>query len=147
MVPVGNYDEDHTTMKVLIVDDSKLIRTALVRMLNGLAAMVPITVLCAGTLADGLSLAIGEQPALIVLDFRLPDGHAPQIIRDLKQCVPHIVVAVFTLSPREWYEAPCHKAGADWFFDKASDAHQLLDLIVRHAKLYAHTPPHTGPSP
>lgn len=120
-------------MKVLIVDDSALIRTALMRLVGGLKDAGPFTVLLAGTQVAALECACREQPAFTVLDFHLPDGNAPQLIGKLKQSVPHMVIAVFTMCPSEWYAPSCLRAGADWFLDKTSDVNQLLDLMVRHA--------------
>jgi|JI10StandDraft_1071094.scaffolds.fasta_scaffold1243068_2 DNA-binding response OmpR family regulator len=133
MVRNCGCDEDPCSMKVLIVDDSELIRTALMRLVANLPAAEAFTVITAGTLAQAFESARREKPAFMVLDMHLPDGNALQVIEPLKRHLPEMVIAIFTAFPSKMHEATCRKAGADWFLDKASDVHVLLDLLVRHA--------------
>ncbi len=85
---------DPERIKVLIIEDHAMIA-------HGLrAAMEPfedIDVVAVGsTLLEGEQLARGHDPDVVVLDFRLPDGEAPEGIRRLAKARPKARVLVVT---------------------------------------------------
>ena len=56
--------------KILVVDDDELIRDLLADAVGRRGH----TALCAGTLAEARSILAREQPDLVYMDVRLPDG-------------------------------------------------------------------------
>jgi DNA-binding NarL/FixJ family response regulator len=121
-------------MKLLVVDDSELIRSRLVGMLQGIPGVQEVGT--ADTLQRTLYSAAHFLPALVVLDLNLPDGNALQIIPRLKRMVPGLRIAVLTNDAHPVHRELCQQAGADWFFDKSKEFEQLLDLLRQQATLH-----------
>jgi len=121
-------------MKLLVVDDSELILDRLVGLLNGLHGMADIDT--AETLAQTLDVAKAGRPALTILDFHLPDGNAAQIVPQLKQIDPNMMIAVLTNDASESNRAKCMSAGSDWFFDKSTEFEKVLELIQIQCALH-----------
>ncbi len=117
--------------KLLVVDDSKPIRDCLRGLLKSIAGVASVAE--AGTLAQALQSAWFDPPTLVILDLRLPDGLAMQIIGTLKQISPKLRVAVLTIHADDGYRTQCLSLGADWFFDKATEFEQLLDVVRQQA--------------
>jgi DNA-binding NtrC family response regulator len=70
--------------RALVVDDDERLRRTVVECLAPWAAEVRD----AGCLADAIDLAVQWHPDLLVLDFKLPDGDARDLLRRLAQHPP-----------------------------------------------------------
>jgi CheY-like chemotaxis protein len=83
---------------------------------------------------DGVQAAIDDQPALILLDNRLPDTSGEQILRQLAAAPATAAIPVVILSgdssPATVNELLA--AGAADFLAKPFDIHQLLATIGRY---------------
>jgi CheY-like chemotaxis protein len=83
---------------------------------------------------DGVRVAIDDQPALILLDNRLPDGSGEQVLRHLAAAPATAAIPVVILSgdsnPATVNELLA--AGAADFLGKPFEAHQLLAIIGRY---------------
>ena len=83
---------------------------------------------------DGVRVAIDDQPALILLDNRLPDASGEQVLRHLAAApataaIPVVIVSGDS-SPVTVRELLA--AGAADFLTKPFDIHQLLAIIGRY---------------
>jgi two-component system, response regulator RegA len=65
--------------RALVVDDEERLRRAVAEALDGWASEVRT----AGSIAQALALFEEWQPELLVLDFRLPDGDARGLLREI----------------------------------------------------------------
>jgi CheY-like chemotaxis protein len=83
---------------------------------------------------DGIRAAIDDQPALVLLDNRLPDTSGEQILRQLAATPATATIPVVILSgdssPTTVNELLA--AGAADFLAKPFDIHQLLAIIGRY---------------
>jgi CheY-like chemotaxis protein len=83
---------------------------------------------------DGVTAAIDHQPALILLDNRLPDTNGGQVLRQLAATPATAAIPVVILSgdsnPATVDELLA--AGAADFLVKPFDIHQLLAIIGRY---------------
>jgi CheY-like chemotaxis protein len=83
---------------------------------------------------DGVQVAIDDQPALILLDNRLPDASGEQVLRDLAAAPATAAIPVVILSgdshPTTVNELLA--AGAADFLGKPFEAHQLLAILGRY---------------
>ncbi len=118
-------------MKLLVADDSELIRSRLVGMLDGIVGIDAIDT--ADTLAQTLSAVQARQPTLLILDLHLPDGNAMQILPELKQLAPGMEIVVLTNDDSAYNRKRCLQAGADWFFDKPTEFEKALMLVQLQA--------------
>jgi DNA-binding NarL/FixJ family response regulator len=121
------------TIHLLIVDDSEQIRTSLRALLGSVPGIASIRE--ASTSSEALASVRADPPALVILDMNLPDGLGMDIIKPLKQLSPAVVIAVFTIHAGPSYSKRCMALGADWFFDKATDADALLEVVRQHVAL------------
>ena len=85
---------------------------------------------------DGIRAALDDQPALILLDNRLPDTSGEQVLRQLAASPATAAIPVVILSgdsnPLTVNELLA--AGAADFLAKPFDIHQLLAIIERYVR-------------
>ena len=83
---------------------------------------------------DGVRVAIDGQPALILLDNRLPDASGEQVLRQLAATPATAAIPIVILSgdtnPATINEVMA--AGAADFLGKPFEAHQLLAIVGRY---------------
>ena len=81
-------------IRVLVVDDSAVVRRLLVDIINAEADME-----VAGVAANA-SIALGKvstlHPDLITLDVEMPDRNGLEVLEDLQRVAPHIPVIMFS---------------------------------------------------
>jgi DNA-binding NarL/FixJ family response regulator len=121
------------TIELLIVDDSKLIRTSLRALLGRVGGIA--TIREAATLSEALASARHDPPNLVILDLALHDGLGSLIIKPLKRLSPRLRIAMLTLLVGPAYRERCLQLGADWFFDKACEIDDLLEVVRQLSSL------------
>jgi len=119
------------TMTLLLVDDSVLVRTSMMRLLASVADIGEIQE--ADTLASMMDQVRAAPPAMLIVDFHLPDGNALRSLPLLKALAPGMKIAAFSNDATTFHRSACLEAGADWFFDKSAEFSQLLDVVRDHA--------------
>ena len=115
------------TEKLLIVEDSEPIRTSLVGLINSIEGIESVRT--ASTMSQALACMRQYQPTVVVLDLQLPDGVGTELIRPLRAKSPGVRIAVLTNFASDFSRKRCLLAGADWFFDKATEFEGLLSLL------------------
>jgi DNA-binding NarL/FixJ family response regulator len=106
-------------LKVLLIDDSKVVRRILRRLLKKDARVGHLFV--ASNAADGYSLFKIARPDVVVLDLALPDLHGLDILKLIKRATPRCVVIVLTNCTAPEMRQECLRHGADSFLNKESD--------------------------
>ncbi|WP_180126679.1 response regulator transcription factor [Rhodoferax sp. BLA1] len=118
-------------MDVLIVDDAPAVRTSLRAALGCITGVGSVRE--AATLQAAFDGVRCDPPALLILDLHLPDGRGDAAVQTLKQLAPEMRIAVFSLHADDSHQQQCQVQGADWFFDKATQADALLERMVLEA--------------
>lgn len=116
-------------MKLLIADDSELLRQNFRKLLDGSRTITDI--IEASTVADTLQKVKAERPEVLLLDIQLPDGSGFDVLHALFD-TPHEVqptVIVFTNFPSEHNRRKSYELGARFFFDKSNEYEQLIELL------------------
>ena len=121
------------TTRLLIVEDSALIRARLQDLLGSVAGIGSIVAVA--TCREALDNARRDSPTLVILDLNLPDGQGMDIIQPLKQFSPSLRIAILTVHTYDAVRLCCLAQGADWFFDKASQTDLLLDVVRQQVEL------------
>lgn len=68
-----------------------------------------------------------ENPELVILDLKLPDGNGLEILKEIRKSKMHTTVMILTLdSPARNI---CLRVGADYFFDKSKDTLKFLEHL------------------
>ena len=114
-------------LRVLIADDSALLRERLARLLSSIEGVT-----IAGEAADGttaLTLVQTLWPDALILDLRMPGQSGVEVLRQIRQHGWRGVVIVLTSFSYPQYRERCLAAGADYFFDKAEEFEQASETL------------------
>ena len=118
-------------MKVLVVDDSAMVRDRLVEILLALDGVQQVDT--ASRAVEARRAIQTERPDVVVLDIHMPGGSGIEVLDALRADRRRVLTIVLTNDPApEWREASLH-AGADFFFDKSVEFQQAVDVIARLA--------------
>ncbi|MEX2122656.1 MAG: response regulator transcription factor [Woeseia sp.] len=116
-----------STMKVLIVDDSPLIR---VRLAELLADVEGIEIVAQADNADqAVDLVIALQPDVAIVDVRMPGRSGMDLIEDVKKTRQPPKIIMLTNFPTPENREKCLSQGADYFFDKSSEIEKVLTVL------------------
>ena len=114
-------------LRVILVDDEHLIRSALATMLS---LEEDLEVLGeAATVAEGLRLARTEQPEVAVLDLQLPDGDGLDLCARIAEASPATRCLVLTSHARPGYLKRALAQGVLGFLPKTTSADQLARAV------------------
>jgi two-component system, NarL family, nitrate/nitrite response regulator NarL len=117
------------TVRVLVVDDHPVVRDG-VEMLARTNPNIQIAGYAASG-HDALRIAPEVRPDVILLDLRLPDMLAPELIRELRVSVPGAKVVLFTAYPDHPAVGAALEAGAYGVFPKDASRMDLVAGIMR----------------
>ena len=98
------------THKVLIVDDSKLARMAVVKALNALHP--EWTRLEASNASEALARVKADAPDIVLLDFNMPGQDGVSLAAELRELSPSVKVAVISANHQTEVVARAQAAGA-----------------------------------
>ncbi len=118
-------------MRVLVVDDSPVVRTRLVALLAETGAVCVVAEAWDGL--EAVRLARLHAPDAVVLDLNLPGMSGLEVLALLKAEPSPPVVVVLTNHPQERYRLACVRGGADFFFDKSHDFDRVVSAVVSTA--------------
>lgn len=133
-------DHGGMNLSLLVVDDSELIRSRLLGLLDGIAGLGPVCT--AATLAQTLECVQRDPPHLVLLDLQLPDGNALRILPALRVLAPAMQIAVLTNYASAFCRSQCLQAGAHWFFDKSTEFPEAVEMVRLQATRFAGAPWH-----
>jgi len=120
------------TLRILIADDSPVVRDRLGQMVAQIASG-PIVHL-ARDVSGSLAALKDEVLDLLILDIHMPGGSGIDVLRAAKQNQPAPIVIMLTNYPYPQYQETCLALGADHFFSKTTNSNELMELIEGLAK-------------
>jgi diguanylate cyclase len=114
-------------MNLVIVEDSELIRTQLIRLL---ARQPRVKVVGAATEEEeAVKLIVATQPDAILLDLALSPGSGVRVLERIRQAGCGARVIVLTNNIGDALRQACVALGANGFFDKTTEAAQCFELL------------------
>jgi DNA-binding NarL/FixJ family response regulator len=119
-------------MKLLLVDDSLLIRSRLIQLLSPIEGVGAIAT--ATSLYETWVLVKTFKPDLMVLDMYLTDGHAANLVSNFRNVSPKTRIAVLSNDATDLTRMQCASAGVDWYFDKSREFESLVQVVRQEAK-------------
>ena len=123
----GRVDEGSDPIRVVLVDDHEMFTESLARVL---AWGRDIEVLGIGaTAAAGIRLAAQHQPDVVVLDYHLPDGEAPDVIAAVLAACSSARVLVLTGASEQRSLLAALDAGALGFVTKDRAVDELVTAV------------------
>lgn len=129
---------DERPLTVLLVDDHQMVAEGLSMALAGQGLAVLGR---AATLDEGVRLAGELRPAVVLLDFRLPDGDALDGIPRLNEVVPDAFVVVLTAVADERTAADVLSSGAAGYLTKDLPIAELVAGVQAAARGEVAVPP------
>lgn len=127
MTAVPSKQKKGDMVRVLIVDDSSIVRERLKTMLSEVPGVE--TIGQAKDQLEALGLLKKLNPEVVVLDIEMPGGSGIDLLRYLKKRKqPPLAIVLTNLSDTQ-YRQKCMEAGADFFFDKSSEFDNVTEVL------------------
>jgi len=115
-------------MKVLLADDSRLIRERLTEMLTMYRHAEIIGSVDNGT--DTLEALRKLKPDLAIVDLKMPGLNGLEVVNQIKKEDDHVKIIILTFYSSEFYRTSALKAGADYFFNKVDDFDEVSMVVA-----------------
>jgi len=116
-------------LKVLLVDDHEVVRAGLRALLDARPDMTVVGE--AGTVEDGVRRVGYDEPDVVVLDVRLPDGSGGEACREIRSRFPDVKVLMLTSFADEEALMAAILAGASGYVLKRVKSDDLVSDIRR----------------
>ncbi len=114
-------------MKVLIADDSEVIRTAIIKSLQKLKNID--TMYEAKEVPQAIEILNKYKPDIALIDIKMPGGSGFDVLKAAKQKDMNCLAIMLTNYTFKHYENKSMANGADYFFDKALDFEKVFATI------------------
>lgn len=114
-------------MRIVIADDSLVIRQRLARMLGDVNGVEIVGQ--AGDVPAARHLVETLKPDVAILDIRMPTGSGADLVPDLKKMNPAPKVIMLTNYAYPENRKKCSEGGADFFFDKSTEFQKVVAVL------------------
>ncbi len=111
--------------QILVIDDSKLARVQVRRMLNNTS----YEVIEASSGEEGIEAAVNSNPDCVLLDLLMPGMKGTEVLKIFKEREINIPVIVFTANVQKTKIEECHALGASVVITKPKERDELLPII------------------
>lgn len=118
-------------MKIVIADDSSLLRERIKSLLNGLKEKLVIYEAENGV--EALQLIEDKKPDLVILDIRMPKMNGIEVLKKIRELEMKTKVCILTNYPYPQYKKRCFEAGADYFLSKTEEFEDIKIVITELA--------------
>jgi len=114
-------------MKILIADDSAVVRARLTSLLTDLHGIEVVGQ--AEDVMEARNLVEKLRPDVAILDLRMPKGSGADVLYDIKKLHPTPKVIMLTNYPHPENKKKCIDGGADYFFDKSTEFQRVVSVL------------------
>lgn len=114
-------------MKVVVVDDSTIVRERLISMISDIPSLTIVGE--AGNSFEALNIIEEKIPDVVVLDIQIPGDSGIGILKKVKKMNPSIITILLTNYPLEQYKEKCFEYGANYFFDKSVEFSKVTEVL------------------
>ncbi|MDV7241716.1 MULTISPECIES: response regulator transcription factor [Rhodococcus] len=118
--------------RVLVVDDHPVVRDGVITQLGRYSDIQVVG--HAATAAAAITACSLEQPDIVLLDLRLPDALAADVVPQLKAAAPNCRILLFTAFPEHAAVEPSLAAGAVGVLVKDASGTALGDALRQVAR-------------
>lgn len=123
------------TIRILLVDDSALVRKGVKTIIEGRHGMVDLVVVGeAAGVAEAVARCVETRPDVVLLDIRLPDGDGFAACRCILNEHPGARILMLTSYSNDDFVHQAIVAGAHGYLMKEVEPDRLIDAIVRLAQ-------------
>ena len=124
------------SISVLLVDDHELIREGLRRAFERESDFEVVAE--AASVAEAIAVARKSEPAVAIVDLRLPDGNGLDVVRALRAQSADMGIVVLTMYAGDNQLFDALEAGASAFVPKSAPAEEIV-AAARHAAASPHS--------
>ena len=114
-------------MRIVIADDSIVVRQRLIRMLGDVNGVEVVGQ--ADDVPSARNLVESLKPDVAILDIRMPTGSGADLVPDLKKLDPAPKVIMLTNYAYPENRKKCMDGGADFFFDKSTEFQKIVGVL------------------
>jgi DNA-binding NarL/FixJ family response regulator len=118
-------------LKVVIADDSALVRERLAALVSDLEDVELVGQ--AGNAIEAIEITQRLKPDVVILDIRMPGGNGIQVLEMIKANEAGPLVIMLTAFPYPQYRQKCLEAGAEYFFDKTTEFERVTQVVKQLA--------------
>jgi DNA-binding NarL/FixJ family response regulator len=118
-------------VRVLVVQDHPLLASAIARILDNEGDMTVVGIARRGDQAA--ELAASEKPAVVLMDFRLPDSTGPAAAAKIRSVVAHAAIVFHSADESEAALLDAIDAGATAYLTKKATAQEIIEAVRRAA--------------
>ena len=116
-------------MRVIIADDSSLIRERLQEMLS-ISGKVEIVGSCDnGT--DTLEALRNLKPDLAIVDLKMPGMSGLEVLTEIRKENKTLKFIILTFHASDYYRQLAMEAGADYFFSKVEEFEKVSQVVAQ----------------
>ena len=115
-------------MKVIIADDSKLMRERIREAISIFRGVEIVSETENGL--QTLEELKKHNPHLAIIDIRMPDMNGIEVLKKIRELKMKVKVCILTNYPYPQYKKKCLEAGADYFLSKAEDFEDIKIVIT-----------------
>jgi two-component system, NarL family, nitrate/nitrite response regulator NarL len=115
-------------MRVVLADDSGLIRERLTEMISMYQRAEIVSSLDNGP--DTLKALQTLKPDLAIVDIKMPGLTGLEVLNEIRKEDNHVKIIILTFYSSEYYRNIAMKAGADYFFNKVDDFDEVSMVIA-----------------
>jgi DNA-binding NarL/FixJ family response regulator len=119
-------------LRVMVVDDHEVVRHGIRALVNRRSGWSVVAE--AATVSQAVQLALQEEPDIVVMDLRLPDGSGIEACREIRSALPGTKVLMLTSFADEDAVMSAVLAGASAYLLKETPGDQLVGAIESVAK-------------
>ena len=120
------------TIRILLVDDHKVLRAGLRALLEAESDMLVVGE--ASTGEEGVESVKRLKPDVVVMDLTMPGAGGLEALRQIKEHDPNSRVLILTMHPEDEYLLAVLEAGGNGYVRKTSADHDLTAAIRTVAK-------------
>ena len=114
-------------MTIVLADADSLFRDRLKKRLEKITGVKVV-----GESSDSeeaTAMILNRKPNIAILNSSLRDGHGIEVLRQIKRLMVPPTIIVVTDDPSRDNKTACSLAGADFFFDKATEDHKMINTV------------------
>jgi two-component system, NarL family, response regulator DevR len=119
-------------LRILVVQDHPLLASAIARILDGEADLTVCGI--ARTGADAALVSGREKPAVVLMDFQLPDMSGPAAAATIRAGTPEVAIVFHSAEESETSLLDAIDAGAIGYLTKSATASQIVEAVRRASR-------------
>jgi DNA-binding NarL/FixJ family response regulator len=116
-------------LTVYLADDAVEVRTRLAALVKSVEGVTLVGQ--AENVPQAVAGIRNLRPDVAIVDIRMPGGKGMCVLEAAKRMVPAPTVIILTAFPTNQHRKAYLRAGADAFFDKATEFEQVVEMLVR----------------